>query len=96
MLYCDARESEMPDWKPSKKGVCLSVGLLAGLKEAVDKAQAYVEDGGQGANKDSAARTSREGQGEGGGNEREDFSLSSCNRPSCTILARFSAANGRG
>jgi len=63
-LYYDASESEIPDWKPSKKGICLSVDLLDVLKEGIDKAQACVEDGGQGVNKNSAARPSREGQGE--------------------------------
>jgi len=59
-LYYDASESEIPDWKPSKKGICLSVDLLDDLKEAIDKVEACVEDGDQDLNKDSAARTSRE------------------------------------
>jgi hypothetical protein len=37
-LYYDASESEIPDWKPSKRGLCIGVDLLAELKEAIDKA----------------------------------------------------------
>jgi len=42
-LYYDASEGETPDWKPSKKGVCLSVDLLDELKEGIEKAAAEVQ-----------------------------------------------------
>jgi len=58
-LYYDASETETPDWRPSKKGLCLSVDLLDDLKEAIDKVEACVEDGDPGTNKDSAGRNSR-------------------------------------
>jgi hypothetical protein len=64
-LYYDASESEIPDWKPSKKGICLSVDLLDELKEAIGKAEACAEDVDPGANKDTAGRNSREGRAEG-------------------------------
>ncbi|MGB7296273.1 MAG: transcriptional coactivator p15/PC4 family protein [Candidatus Aminicenantales bacterium] len=67
--FYDASKTETPDWRPSKKGLCLSVDLLGELKEAIDKVAACVEDGDRGVNKDSAARNSREGRAEGSADE---------------------------
>ena len=61
--------SEDGSWKPTAKGICLRRELISELKEAINKAEACVEDGNQAVNEDSAARTSKKGQGEGSANE---------------------------
>ena len=52
--------TEDGSWRPTPKGISLRPELITELKRGVDKAEACVKGGDQGANKDSAARTSRE------------------------------------
>lgn len=68
-VFYDASETETPDWRPSKKGICLSVDLLDELKEAIDKVEACMNGGGRGPDQDAKAGTSREGQDEGNADE---------------------------
>jgi len=51
--------SEDGSWRPTAKGICLRGELISELKEAINQA----------VNEDSAARTSKKGQGEGSANE---------------------------
>ena len=46
-VFYDASENETPDWKPSKKGLCLSIDLLDELREGIERAMvaAGVDDG---------------------------------------------------
>ena len=46
-VFYDASDSETPDWKPSRKGLCLSIDLLDELKEGIERAMkaAGVDDG---------------------------------------------------
>ena len=42
-VYYDSSDSAVPDWKPTKKGVCLSVELLDDLHEGIEKAIASLD-----------------------------------------------------
>jgi len=46
-IFYDAGQAEAPDWKPSKKGLCLSVDLLDEVLEGIKAAMvaAGVDDG---------------------------------------------------
>lgn len=37
-VFYDASQTETPDWRPSKKGLCLSVDLLDELRAGLEKA----------------------------------------------------------
>ena len=67
-VFYDASETETPDWRPSKKGICLPIHLLDELKEGIEKAAAEIQ-GKKGEDQGAKARASREGQGEGGTDE---------------------------
>jgi hypothetical protein len=45
-VYYDASDNAVPDWKPTRKGLCISVDLLEELKEGLDKATAALEVAG--------------------------------------------------
>jgi len=40
------------EWKPSKKGICISVDLLEKLKEGLDKALSELQSGNEGAGRE--------------------------------------------
>ena len=42
-VYYDASENAVPDWQPTKKGICIAVDLLDQLHEGIEKAMAKVD-----------------------------------------------------
>jgi len=43
-VYYDASDTAVPDWKPTKKGICFSLELLEPLHEGIEKALALQEE----------------------------------------------------
>ena len=43
-VYYDASDNAVPDWKPTRKGICISVELLEPLREGIEKALAAQEE----------------------------------------------------
>jgi hypothetical protein len=43
-VYWDASDNAVPDWKPTKKGICFSLELLDSLHEGIEKALALQEE----------------------------------------------------
>lgn len=81
-VFYDASEDQAPDWRPSKKGICLSVDLLDDLREGIEKATAEVQEkkkpsglgengGGHGPDDSAGAETSREGRADSADKGRE-------------------------
>jgi hypothetical protein len=43
-VYYDASDNAVPDWRPTKKGICLSPELIEELHEGIEKALATLEE----------------------------------------------------
>lgn len=56
--------SEDGSWRPTPKGISLRRELISELKEGINRAEACVEDGDQGPDRDAEGEAAREGSAE--------------------------------